>query len=191
MHVDAALHHFAIGFDAQKKYIADAYPKSANGPTYLIDGNHDNYRTEGALLGQHIADVRPDFQYLGFHSAFVDIGACRIFVAHGARGGVAYARSYKVQKLLEQMDDRERSETDVALYGHWHVAMHLPGYQSVEAFAVPCFQRQTRFLRSIGLQPVIGGIVLEIEFGQRGVWNLRPDWRIYREPIADDHPGLK
>lgn len=191
MHVDAALHHFAVGFDAQKKYAAEAYPKSANGLTYLIDGNHDTYRESGVTFGSNLADVRSDIKYLGWHSAFVDIGPCRIYVAHGARGGLSYARSYKVQKLLEQMDVHDRETTDIALYGHWHVAGHLPGYQSVEAFTVPAFQRQTRFLKSIGVQPVVGGIVLEIEFGQRGVWNVRPDWRLYREPIANDHPGLK
>lgn len=191
MHLDAPMHHFAVGFDAQMKYAIDAYPKSANGPTFLVDGNHDTYRAEGATFGEHFVRARPDFRYLGWHSAFVDIGPCRIFVAHGSKGGLSYARSYKIQKLLEQMDQTERSDTDVALYGHWHVATHLPGYQSVEAFLLPCFQRQTRFLKSLGLQPVIGGVVLEIEFGQKGVWNIRPDWRLYREPISEDHPGLK
>ncbi len=191
MHIDAPMHHFAVGFDAQIDYAVDVYPQSANGPTYLIDGNHDNYRAEGATFGKQFAARRPDVVHLGFHSAFVDIGPCRIYMAHGSRGGMAYARSYKIQKLLEQMAVVQRDQTDLALYGHWHVGMHLPGYQSVEAFAVPCFQRQTRFLKTVGLQPVLGGIVLEIEFGQRGVWNVRPDWRIYREPIANDHPGLK
>lgn len=191
MHLDAALHHFAVGFDAQMKYAIEAYPKSANGPTYLVDGNHDTYRAEGGSFGVHFARARSDIQYLGWHSAFVDVGPCRIFVAHGAKGGLSYARSYKIQKLLEQMDQRERSETDIALYGHWHVAAHLPGYQSVDAFLVPCFQRQTRFLKNLGVQPVIGGLVLEIEFGQKGVWNVRPDWRLYRDPVEGDHPGFK
>lgn len=190
MHIDAALHHFAVGFDAQMRYAVEAYPKSANGPTYLIDGNHDNYRAEGATFGEHFSRARTDFVHLGFHSAFVDVGPCRIFMAHGSKGGIAYARSYKIQKLLEQMDTVERQQTDLALYGHWHIGMHLPGYQSIEAFAVPCFQRQTRFLKSLGLQPVVGGIVLEIEFGQRGVWSVKTDWRLYREPVSNDHPGL-
>lgn len=191
MHIDAALHHFAVGWDAQMKYAIDVYPKSQNGPTYLVDGNHDTYRESGGTFGSNFVRARPDFKYLGWHSAFVDIGPCRLYVAHGAKGGLSYARSYKVQKLLEQMDQTERSETDVALYGHWHVAGHLPGYQSVEGFLVPCFQRQTKFLKSLGLQPVVGGVVLEIEFGMKGVWNVRPDWRLYREPITGDHPGLK
>lgn len=191
MHLDSPHHHFASGFDAQMRYAIDAYPKSANGPTYLIDGNHDTYRSDDATFGEHFVRARPDVQYLGWHSAFVDVGPCRIFVAHGAKGGLSYARSYKIQKLLEQMDTTERADTDVALYGHWHVAAHLPGYQSVEGFLVPCLQRQTRFLKNLGVQPVIGGLILEIEFGARGVWSIRTDWRLYREPIKDDPPGMK
>ena len=68
---------------------------------------------------------------------------------------------------------------------------YAPDGSPVEAFAVPCFQRQTRFLKTLGVQPVLGGIVLQIEFGQRGVWSVTPTWRLYREPLADDHPGLK
>ena len=190
-HRDHVYGNFRHGFQAQVKYAADVYPKSANGPTYFVAGNHDLgfVGAAGASVGEALALQRDDLLNLGDHSAAVDIGSARIFVSHGARGGLSYARSYRIQKLLEQMDHRERDETDIALYGHWHVAAHLPGYQGVEAFLVPCFQRQTPFLKTLGLQPVIGGLILEIEFGTKGVWNVRVDWRIYREALADDYPG--
>lgn len=192
-HRDHVYGNFRHGFDAQVKYAADVYPTSANGPTYFVAGNHDRgfVSDAGASVGEALALRRKDLLNLGEHAASVDVGPCRLFVAHGAKGGMSYARSYRIQKLLEQLDQKERSDTDIALYGHWHVAGHLPGYQSVDAFTVPCFQRQTPFLRSLGLQPVIGGLVLEIEFGQRGVWNVRVDWRLYREALAGDYPGAE
>ena len=190
-HRDHVYGNFRHGFEAQIKYAVEAYPKSANGPTYFVAGNHDLgfIGSAGASVGEALASRRDDLVNLGDHSASIDIGPARIFVAHGARGGLSYARSYRMQKLLEQMDHKERDDTDLALYGHWHVAAHMPGYQGVEAFLVPCFQRQTPFLKTLGLQPVIGGLVLEIEFGAKGVWDVRVDWRIYREPLASDYPG--
>lgn len=191
MHRDAVFGHFKVGFDSQVDYFVEEYPVSQNGPTYLIDGNHDSsfFADAGVSVGEHIAREREDILYMGYYAATFDVGPARIHVAHGARGGLSYARSYKQQKLLEQMDERQRADLDIALWGHWHVADHLPGYQGVHSLLVPCFQRQTPFLKTLGVQPVVGGIVLEIEFGQRGVWNMRTDWRLYREPLAEDFPG--
>jgi predicted phosphodiesterase len=191
MHRDAIFHQFNHGFDRRVAYVVSEYPKSQNGPTYLIDGNHDWswYAESGVSFGQALALKREDIQYLGYREAFVEIGPAKFLLRHGAKGGMSYARSYKIQKLIEQMAEKDKTETDVALYGHWHVAMHLPGYQGIEAFAVPCFQSQTTFLRDLGVQPVIGGLVLEIEFGQKGVYNVRPDWQVFRTPLLNDYPG--
>ena len=193
MHRDAVFHQFNHGFNRRVEYVAQMYPKSANGPTHLIDGNHDWswYAESGATFGEALAQKRDDIIYLGYREAFVEIGPAKFLLRHGAKGGLGYARSYKIQKLIEQMAEKDKAETDLALYGHWHVGLHLPGYQGIEAFAVPCFQSQTTFLRDLGVQPVVGGLVLEIEFGQKGVYNVRPDWRIYRTPLVNDYPGAE
>lgn len=192
VHRDAVYSQFVHGFDAQVKYAAEAYPRSQNGPTYWVEGNHDNWTFEnaGASIGEWLPDRRPDLVYLGYYSAFVDIGAFRMYLAHGARGGGAYAKSYKPQKLIEQMDPLERSGVHAAFFGHWHYDDYIGRYQGVYGFAVPSFQRKTRFLKSIGKGPTIGGIVLEIEYtSDRRVWNIRQDWQDY-EPLQDDHPGI-
>lgn len=189
-HRDAAYEQYAHGVDAQLAAVVAQYPRSKAAPTHFIDGNHDDwaFQNAGVTTGALIAKHRDDLRYLGFHSAFVNIGPLRFLLQHGARGGSAYAKSYKPQKLVEGLADNERRELDIALFGHYHQDLYLGRYMGVFAFMLPCFKAQDRFLRSIGRNPTIGGLLLEIEFTRdRKVWNLRQDWRYY-EPRIGDHP---
>lgn len=193
VHRDAVYEQYAHGVDGQIKAAVAQYPKSKNGKTLFIDGNHDAWAFEnaGVTSGSILADKRSDLTYLGYYSAFVDVGTLRFLIQHGARGGGAYGKSYKPQRLLEQLSVEERQNTHVALYGHWHSELYLGRYQGVFGFSLPCFKKQDRFLRSLGKNPTIGGLVLEIEFTRdMKVWNLRQDWRVY-EPTLDDFPGAK
>ena len=101
-------------------------------------------------------------------------------------GGMSYARSYKAQKIIEQF--QPETKPHVLLCGHWHVANHLPAYRNVEGFLVPSFQGQTQFARRLGLQSIVGGLILDIQYGPEGLRNLRSEWVLNRAPLADDHP---
>lgn len=191
VHRDAVYGQFAHGFDAQLGYAAEVYPKSANGPTYAIEGNHDlwYFGNAGATAVQWLTAKRPDISYLGEYSAFVEVGPLRIYIAHGAKGGGSYGKSYKVQRLIEQLEVEQRDQTQLAFFGHWHSDLYLGRYQGVFTWMLPCFQSQTRFLRTIGKSPTIGGLILEIEFTRdRKVWNVRQDWKYYEARIGD-YPG--
>ena len=190
-HRDAAYEQYAHGVDAQVKACVNGYPHSVNGPTYFVDGNHDSWAFEnvGVTTGTMLADKRDDFRYLGYHSAFVEIGQVRILIQHGSRGGSSYAKSYKIQKLVEGLSDTERSATDLALFGHWHNDAYIGRYMGVFSYMLSCFKGQDRFLRSLGKNPTIGGMVLELEFTRdRKIWNVRTDNR-YFEARLDDYPG--
>jgi len=190
-HRDAAYEQYAHGVDSQVNACVKQYPISANGPTYFVDGNHDSWAFEnvGVTTGSMIAAKRDDLKYLGYHSAFVDLDSVRFLLQHGARGGSSYAKSYRIQKLVEGLADNERAATDVALFGHWHQDSYIGRYMGVFSYMLPCFKAQDRFLRSLGKNPTIGGLVLEIEFSRdRKVWSIRDDWR-YFEPTLDDYPG--
>ena len=192
-HRDAAYEQYAHGVDAQVDAVVEQYPTSANGKTLFVDGNHDDwaFQNVGVTSGKVLAARRPDFTYLGYHSAFVSVGPVRFLVQHGARGGGAYAKSYKPQKLIEGLADAERGQLDVALFGHFHQDLYLGRYMGVFGFMLPCFKAQDRFLRSLGRNPTIGGLVLELEFTRdRKLWNLRQDWRYY-ESRLDDYPGAR
>ena len=191
-HRDAVYEQFNHGTDAQVKYAVKALPRSKNGKTYRISGNHDAwaYEQSGTTTSELIVNARPnDDVYLGYYSAFVEVGGLRIYVAHGSRGGGAYGRSYKPQRLIEQMEVEQREKTHLAFFGHWHTDLYLGRYQGVFTWGLPCFQSQTRFLRSIGKSPTIGGLFLEVEFTRdMKVWSVRQDWKYY-PPVEGDYPG--
>lgn len=190
VHRDSVYEQYAVGFKAQAQACADQYPRSKNAKTRFVDGNHDGWMFEqvGMVSGEQLAKYRDDFEFLGDHSAFVEVGGLRILVQHGSIGGGAYALSYKPQKLLEQLDVNERARTHIAVYGHWHRELYLGRYQGVFGFRLGCFKSQDRFHRRAGLNPSVCGLVLEIEFTRdMKVWNIRPDFRYY-EPLENDYP---
>lgn len=191
-HRDAAYEQYVHGVDAQIDAVVAQYPRSQNGPTYFVDGNHDDWAFQqvGTTSGRWIASLREDLLYMGYHSAFLTLNdQIRFLLQHGSRGGGTYAKSYKIQRLIEQLSETERVETDIALFGHWHQDLYLGHYMGTFTFMLPCFKAQDRFLRSLGRNPTIGGLLLEIEFTRdREVWNLTQTWRTY-EPTLDDYPG--
>jgi len=192
-HRDAAYEQYALGVDSQVDAVVYQYPRSKNAKTMHVAGNHDDwaFQNVGVSSGKMIADRRPDLEYLGYHSAFVEIGGVRILLQHGSKGGGSYALSYRTQKLIEGLADAERAATTLALFGHWHTDAYLGRYMGVMTFMLPCFKAQDRFLRMLGKNPTIGGLVLEIEFTRdRKIWNVRQDWRLY-EPRQGDYPGAR
>lgn len=189
-HRDAAYEQYAFGVDSQVAAVVEQYPHSKNGSTFQIAGNHDDwaFQNVGVSSGAMIAAGRKDMPYLGYHSAFVEVAGVRFLLQHGSRGGGSYAKSYKSQRLLEGLSDNERTATDIALFGHWHQELYLGRWVGVFGFMLPCFKAQDRFLRSLGRNPTIGGLLLEIEFTRdRKVWNIRPDFRYY-EAKTNDYP---
>jgi predicted phosphodiesterase len=190
-HRDAAYEQYAFGVDKQVQAVVRQYPTSKNGQTFHVAGNHDDwaFQNVGVSSGAMIAKDRSDLPYLGYHSAFIELGNVRFLLQHGSKGGNSYAKSYRTQKLIEGLSDTERQQTDIALFGHWHNEAYLGRYMGVSSFMLPCFKAQDRFLRMLGKSPTIGGLVLEIEFTRdRKIWDLRQDWRYY-SPILNDYPG--
>lgn len=179
MHRDQEFELFVHGASAQVNYAAEHLPKSENGPTYRIDGNHDysHFNQAGHSFGAALEEKRPDMKFLGYAGATLKIGPATIYIMHGD-GGVAYARTYKLQRIAEQLDLDQRG-VDLFVLGHYHVSAHLPRYRGVNCIMMPCWQSQSPYLRRKGLMPDIGGLILEIEFGQHGIREMRTNWRFY------------
>lgn len=193
VHRDAVYGQFVHGLDAQLKYAAEAYPKSAKGPTYAIQGNHDlwYYGNVGASTGVYLQEKRPDIIDLGHQAAFLEFAGLRSYLCHGAKGGMSYARSYKLQKLIEQMEVEQRSQTDLAFFGHWHTYADLGRYQGVFTWSLGAFQAQTGFERTLGKSPSVCGMFLEIETTRdRKIWNVKTEIRWY-EARKNDYPGAR
>lgn len=181
---------FKHGADAQVEYIIEQYPDAPSGvKTFLIGGNHDeSHYTKG---GGHdvvkaICDQRKDIQNIGMHQGTFSFGDSRIKLMHPT-GGVAYARSYKMQKIIEQMPPGEKP--DMLLLGHFHVTDFLMAYRGVMGFQLPCFQSQTPYLAKKGLYPEIGGVIVNIfwvdESPCNGIKRVTADWIPYR-PVKED-----
>jgi predicted phosphodiesterase len=100
MEFELAVH----GADQMVAYAKDIYPYRRGIVTKVISGNHDAafWKESGTNIVQRICDQRRDMEYLGDTLAFVQIGAIRIALMHGS-GNVAYARSYRLQKIIEQL----------------------------------------------------------------------------------------
>ena len=186
MHRDQEFELFVHGASAQVNYAAEQYPRSANGPVHRIDGNHDysHFNQAGLSFGAELASKRQDLPFLGYASATVKVGPLNIYVMHGD-GGMAYAKSYKMQRIAEQLDLDKRG-VHVFVLGHYHTSAHLPRYRGVNCIQMPCWQAQTPYLRRKGLLPEIGGVVLELEFGQGKIRDMTVEWRFY-EPKQGDY----
>jgi len=153
---------FLHGCDAQTEYCINQYPEYKDITTYFICGNHDesHYKLAQYDIGKHLSNQRKDMRNLGFYGAFIDFADTKnlIYLHHGT-GGVAYARSYKIQKIIEQLAPDQKPF--MLFEGHYHVSCHIPEYRNVFAWQMPCFQSQTPYLKAKGLYPEIAGLIIE------------------------------
>lgn len=160
---------FKHGADAQADYAIRNYPKLERGrKTYIIGGQHDRsfYRDGGYNIVRAICKERSDLVDRGFYKAEFVVKGLKIGLQHPG-GGVAYARSYRMQKIIENMvgfiNSIPAAEVPILqIFGHWHIPCHLPSYMGIDAVSLPCFQSQTPYLEQKGLMPVVGYAVAEI-----------------------------
>lgn len=161
---------FKHGADEQAQYVIDNYPKlERNRKTYIIGGQHDRsfYRDGGYNIIRAICKERKDLVDRGFFKAEFVVKGLRIGLQHPG-GGVAYARSYRMQKIIENMigfiaSIQSATAPILQVFGHWHIACHLPSYMGIDAVSLPCFQSQTPYLEQKGLMPTVGYAIAEIQ----------------------------
>jgi len=104
------------------------------------------------------------------HGAFIEIDGISIYLHHGT-GGNSYARSYKLQKFIEQLAPDQKP--NIYLLGHYHTEVVLPGYQNVYGYQLPCFQAQTPYLKGKGVCPIVSAVILEFIPNVRGLARAR------------------
>jgi len=181
---------FAIGADNQIEYVVNNYPKYKGITTYLISGNHDAVfqKKAGIDVVATICRRREDMVYLGYGGADVDIGGVKFALIHPS-GGVPYARSYRAQKIIEQLPGG--SKPHVLIIGHLHITDILPNYRNVLSIMAGCFQSQTPYLRRKGLAPDVGGYLLEFETSDvdapNGAVGFKIEWRPFHVPKDKDY----
>jgi len=176
---------FMHGVDAQVNYAIENYPDHNDITTYFICGNHDesHYKLSGVDVGQQIAKERKDMKYKGFHGAYFNIKGVNIYLHHGD-GGVAYARSYKAQKLIEQMSPENKPH--MMFLGHYHVGCHLPMYRNVYLWQMPCFQAQTPYLLAKGLEPELMGLIVSFRISEGKPYAFEEKKICFHEVLKED-----
>lgn len=108
---------------------------------------------------------RDDIEYLGSFGAYPIVDRLKCYLSHGT-GGVAYARSYKMQRRIEQFSSE--AKPDYYFLGHYHVNDHIPQYRNVVCYQLGCFQSQTPHLRRMGVSPEVSGWIINLTINDRG-----------------------
>ena len=176
---------FAHGLEEQEQYLVDAYPSVTGMTTHFIGGNHDLTwkMSAGYDIVEHACGRRDDFEYLGMYGAQIEIDGIRIYVHHGD-GGVAYARSYKMQKIIEQMSPENKPH--IYLGGHYHITCELKNYRNVFGNFGGCFEAQTPYLLRKGLHPEIGYHIVTVKVDDAGLRSVSAEWRPFFVPMKSD-----
>lgn len=181
---------FKHGADAQMEYAIEMYPQRDGITTYFVDGNHDNkhYKTAGIEVGKWISKERDDMKHLGVHGANVNVHGLEFYLMHGS-GGVAYARSYKMQKIIEQIAPGDKPH--FLILGHYHVQNILTRYRNVVGIQMPCFQAQTPYLKKKGKNPEVGAYILHFKIDEdaepRGVGALKFEPIQFYRTLEEDY----
>ena len=168
-------------FQGQIDYCVEKYP-AFSGKTYVIQGNHDNwwYKSNGSEILRPISNAREDIVYLGSDVADLKIGKLKIRLFHG-QGGIAYAKSYKIQKYLDTIPVNEKP--DILQTGHIHQAFYYK-QDNTHCFQTSCLEDQTPYCRGLGLANDKSCWWVDIEFDNKGnVHSIRPELETFNKKL--------
>ena len=154
-----------IGFDEQVKDVVENYPDTWI-PTYLTQGNHDEsfLKKTGGDIGKAISLIRKDIINLWFYDARVKLNWIDINSHHGG-WSMSYAKSYKIQKLLENIDPKNQPNLFVSW--HWHTALYM-FYRKIHSFLPWAFLKENLLAKRFNLDNTIWGWIVEIELDEKG-----------------------
>lgn len=165
-------------YEDQVEHACDAYPSQDGVQTYIIAGNHDlegEYGKAGADPVQAVANRREDFTYLGRYSAFVDLpNGASLQMLH-PMGGLSYATSYRVQKIIESYEGGEKPS--ILLVGHYHKVGWFPS-RGIQALLAGTFQGPTTYsMRKAFGSPGWGFYIVDCRLADDGsVVRFRPEF---------------
>lgn len=168
------------GFDEQVGGVIEHFP-NIGVTTYFITGDHDGWHKDagGASVGPAVAKARKDMVFLGDCQAVVEFTAhCRMMLSHPAKG-TSYALSYQIQKQIEALAGG--TKPNLLAVGHYHKAEYF-FYRNIHAFQTACLQRQTGWMKRMGLSAHMGGWIVEIWLNNDGkIDRIRPELVPYYE----------
>jgi hypothetical protein len=155
------------GADEQVEAAIADYPSYPGCTTRMIGGNHDAsfIKSAGHDIFRRVAAERPDIDFGGWYESTFELGPLRVRLWH-PRGGVPYAKSYRIQRLSEGIAHGP-NVPHVILYGHLHQALHME-HLGIQQWLVPSCEGSTAWTRRLGLIPCIGGYIITIVMSEDG-----------------------
>lgn len=155
-----------VWYDEQLKTAVNDYPYYWDIKTYVVWWNHDEsfLKENGANIIKNIANLRDDIIDMWFYDARIKLNGVDIN-AHHWWGNMSYAKSYKPQKLIENIDTR--NQPDIFASGHWHDALYM-AYRNIHSFLPWAFLKQNLLAKRFNLGTTIWGWIVEVDIKEDG-----------------------
>lgn len=155
-----------VGYDEQLKTVVNDYPYYWDIKTYVVWWNHDEsfLKENWANIIKNIAHLREDIIDMGFYDARIKLNWVNINAHHGW-GSMSYAKSYKPQKLIENIDPRDQPH--IFASWHWHEALYM-AYRNIHTFLPWAFLKQNLLAKRFNLGNTIGGRIVEVDINSDG-----------------------
>jgi predicted phosphodiesterase len=177
---------FLASPDDQLAYALAAFPQSDR-QGFIISGNHDETHVQkrGTHVVERFCEERDDWTFLGDYNARLRLGEVEIMLYHG-KNGITKNPWGKMSDVIAATD--QSNLPDILLCGHWHVRGYF-GFRGTEIYAVSAFQGLTPYLGRMGIDPMVGYMVLEIEIDDSGRMTGQTPlfWRL-NKPRKNDYP---
>jgi len=155
-----------VWYDEQLKATVNDYPYYWDIKTYVVWWNHDEsfLKENGANIIKNIAHLRDDIIDMWFYDARIKLNGVDIN-AHHWWWNMSYAKSYKPQKLIENIDTR--NQPDIFASGHWHDALYM-AYRNIHSFLPWAFLKQNLLAKRFNLGNTIWGWIVEVDIKEDG-----------------------
>lgn len=155
-----------VWYDEQLKAVVNDYPYYGDIKTYVLGGNHDEdfLKQTWANIIKNIATLRDDIIDMGFYDARIKLNGVDINAHHWWKSQ-AYAKSYHMQKLIENIDPRD--QPDIFASWHRHDSLYA-SYRNIHSFLVWSFLKQNLLAKRFNLGTTIWWRIVEV--------NLKDDW---------------
>ena len=155
-----------VWYDEQLKTAVNDYPYYWDIKTYVVWWNHDEsfLKENWANIIKNIANLRDDIIDMWFYDARIKLNGVDINAHHGW-GNMSYAKSYKPQKLIENIDTR--NQPDIFASGHWHDALYM-AYRNIHTFLPWAFLKQNMLAKRFNLGTTIGWWIVEVDIKEDG-----------------------
>jgi len=155
-----------VWYDEQLKTTVNDYPYYWDIKTYVVWWNHDEsfLKENWANIIKNIAHLRDDIIDMWFYDARIKLNGVDINAHHGW-WNMSYAKSYKPQKLIENIDTRD--QPDIFASGHWHDALYM-AYRNIHSFLPWAFLKQNLLAKRFNLGNTIGWWIVEVDIKEDG-----------------------